>query len=565
MGELPKLVPALLQPAPGPRRAGFEQPSLGRLPRGFILVNLGIWLGALLLLIAALRPYHGPGFGYLLVLLAAFPPISSTVIFSPAMQMLGSLSILLWAFSFWLLLRDVVRDRYSWVPYLPLLAALLTYEIILPLVPLTLLYPLAVRPASAADRPSHRGSYLLKYVLPVVLILLAVLILQRWVMPQFMAVDSRLRLPRPATGCFLCLAWFGSVLVLTPWLLLRAIAYLPASYPACWQMILVVLLLIAGFFLWRPARDLSSRFFSPRKYRPLGILVLAFLSCPLLYVLSSSLALIGGYSNRGLTLAWLIVAMLLACLPAIPGRRGLQRLSFAGVLVVLALCVASFMVQRDNYLRSWRLQQQVLDAFVAQAKAVGLPPGARVIGNVPRRVASNYNDEEVFGNAWDFGRALRLSTHGLVADGIPVTRTQIDQGNVQQHGDELLVNGCWRGDTSSLWFFEFDQRTQRCRLLKIEDAAHLSRILDELGKTEINHVPESLGSRWPVEWRALLKRWAKNLNRDDVSTDLHDAFNASSRAKAERLLDQMKRKHEKLAPQLARSPRYGEHRQYRGG
>ncbi len=478
-------------------------------PRGFILVNLGFWFGAIAMLIAALRPYHGPAFGYLFLLLAAFPSISSTVIFSPAMQMLGSISIFLWALSFRLLLREAARDRWSWVPYLPLLAALLTYEINLHLLPLTVFYQLALRPSNSTDRPSRRlSSYLVKYVLPVVLILLAVLILQEWIMPQFMVVDSRLRLPRLGTGCFLCVAWFGSVLILTPWLLLSALDYLPASHPACWKMIPVVMLLAAGFFVWRPAKDLSSTFFSNRKYRPLGIMVLGFLSCPLLYVLSSSLATIGSYNNRGLTSAWLILSMLLAYLPSLPARRSLQMVCFVAVLSVLTLSVASFMVQRDNYILSWRLQNQVVDAFVAKAKEVGLPRGAYILGNVPRRVQSNYNDEEVFGNAWDFGRALRVFTHGLVLDGIPVTRTQIDQGNVKQQGNELLVNDCWRADTSALWFFEFDQVTHRSRLLKIRDGAHLSRILDELGKTEINHVPASMGTRLPAKWRQFLKRCA---------------------------------------------------------
>ncbi|MGO9108900.1 MAG: hypothetical protein ACLP9L_06670, partial [Thermoguttaceae bacterium] len=395
----------------------------------------------------------------------------------------------------------------SCVPYLLLLAALLTYEIILPLLSLTVLYPLALRPSNSTDRPSRRFSTCLaKYVLPVVLILLALLILQKWIMPRFMVVDSRLRLPRLGTGCFLCAAWFGSVLILAPWLLLSAPYHLPASYPACWQMILIVILLISGFFVWRPAKDLSSGFFLGRKCRPFGIIVLGFLSCPLLYVLSSSLASIGGYNNRGLTSAWLIVSMLLACLPSLSARRTPQILCRVAVLSVVALAVASFMVQRDNYILSWRLQNQVVNAFVTKAEEVGLPPGARIIGNVPRRVQSNYNDEEVFGNDWDFGRALRLFTHGRVFDGIPVTRTQIDRGNVKQHGNEVLVNGCWRADTSALWFFEFDQITHSCRLLKIEDSAHLSRILDEVGKTEINHIPESMGTQFPAKWRQFLKR-----------------------------------------------------------
>ena len=69
-----------------------------------------------------------------------------------AMQMLATLSIFLWAFSFWLLLRGVVRQRYSYAPYLLLLAALLTYEIILPLLSLTVLYPLALRRWKSAGR-----------------------------------------------------------------------------------------------------------------------------------------------------------------------------------------------------------------------------------------------------------------------------------------------------------------------------------------------------------------------------------------------------------------------------
>jgi hypothetical protein len=476
-------------------------------PRGFILLNLGAWIGAVALFIAAVRPYHGPAFGYLFLLLAAFPPISSTVIFSPAMQMLGSISVFLWALSFWLLLRGVVRDRYSCGPYLLLLAALLTYEVILPLLSLTLLYPLALGPCKSTGRRGRCFStWLVKYVLPVVLILLAVLILQKWIMPHFMPVDSRLRLPSLRTGCFLCITWFGSVLILTPWLFLRAPYYLPASHPACWQMVLVAMLLVAGFFAWRPARDWSSASCFDRKYRLLGIMLLGFLSCPLLYVLSSSPPLVGGYGNRGLTSAWLMLSMLLACLPSLPARRTVQALSLATVLLVLALSVASFMVQRDNYILSWRLQNQVVEAFVAKAKEAGLPPGARIIGNVPRRVQSNYNDEEVFGNYWDFGRALRLATGGLVADGIPVTRTQIDQGKVKQQGGELLVNGLWRTDTSALWFFEFDQVTHRCRLLKIRDSAHLSRLLGEIGRSEVNHVPDSMATRLPAQWKEFFRR-----------------------------------------------------------
>jgi hypothetical protein len=256
-------------------------------------------------------------------------------------------------------------------------------------------------------------------------------------------------------------------------------------------------------------KDLSSAFFADRKRTLLGIIVLGLLACPLLYVLSNSLALIGGYSKRGLTSAWLILSMLLACLPSLPARRKWQSLTLAAVLSVLALTVASFMVQRDNYILSWRLQEQVVGAFVAKAEEVDLPRGSRIIGNVPRRVQSNYNDEEVFGNSWDFGRALRLATAGLVLDGIPVTRTQIDQGNVKQQGSELLVNGLWRADASSLWFFEFDQRTHRCRLLKVRDGAHLSRILDEIGKTGINHVPESMAAQCPAKWRRFLNRYSR--------------------------------------------------------
>jgi hypothetical protein len=164
------------------------------------------------------------------------------------------------------------------------------------------------------------------------------------------------------------------------------------------------------------------------------------------------------------------------------------------------------MIQRDNYIRSWRLQNRVVAGFVAQAKQAGLPRGARIIGNVPHWLPSNYNDEEVFGNHWDFGRALRLATRGRVAGGIPVTRTQIDQGNVQQHGEEIFVNGLWRADASALWFFEFDQATNRCRLLKIRDGAHLAQVLGELAGSEVNHVPESPATRLPAQWKEFFRR-----------------------------------------------------------
>ena len=67
--------------------------------------------------------------------------------------------------------------------------------------------------------------------------------------------------------------------------------------------------------------------------------------------------------------------MLLACLPSLSARRIPQILCRVAVLSVVALAVASFMVQRDNYILSWRLQNQVVNAFVTKAEEVGLPPG----------------------------------------------------------------------------------------------------------------------------------------------------------------------------------------------
>ena len=170
----------------------------GGCPRGFILVNLCFWFGAT-------APAHrGP----------ATVPRSRVRLPAPFARSFSRRQLDGHFFSRDADARNHINFSFGallpapsprrcprsllFAPYLLLLAALLTYEIILPLLPLTLLYPLALRPSNATDRPSRRfPAYLVKYVLPVVLILLAVLILQKWIMLHFMAVDSRLRLPRP--------------------------------------------------------------------------------------------------------------------------------------------------------------------------------------------------------------------------------------------------------------------------------------------------------------------------------------------------------------------------------
>ncbi len=132
---------------------------VGNHPWVYILTNLLLWFGFVTFLCLALVKRLGHYFTIIVAALAAVPVLASAAMFWSLAMTGGTISFFAWALSFCLVSRNMQRGRYSLWAYLPLIVCVTTYEVVLPLFVLTMLFPLLqgarpIRPLyGAAARP----------------------------------------------------------------------------------------------------------------------------------------------------------------------------------------------------------------------------------------------------------------------------------------------------------------------------------------------------------------------------------------------------------------------------
>lgn len=407
------------------------------------------------------------------ILIAAIPCIAMPLIASPINQLTATLSFVFWATSLNSLFNYCFQGKNSQylLAYLLLLCGFLTYEVILPLLVLSALLP------HLLDKNifnSNRIRYLVKYILPILLILVIVILWQKIIAPQFMEVDSRLKF-EPSQILAKIHTWAHVFYAQLPSLFLKSIDLI-STYD-----ILSGIVLVATFYLsWRFYRLQPNQLKGSFYFVLTGIL--CFFASSLIFILSGESATSWGYQARGLSSTWFAFAILLSGLvssnfPSIPIRNYIFT---PMVIIVTCLSLLVFSIQRDNYVKSWKLQQFIIKDALNLIKLNKLTPDATVIGNVPKFLNPNFNDEIVFSQSWDFGAALSIYTQSLVISGAVIDSRRGDFKKVQFQGDSIILDGWWKGHTSNMWFYDFDPAAKKGTIIRVKDINDLKNIFDGL-------------------------------------------------------------------------------------
>ena len=158
----------------------------------YLLINCLIYLTAIGLCAKVIHKIAGSKSAIAFFVLAAIPIIAMPVITSPINQSTATVSFLLWSASLISLLSYIQSKRaiYWFATYGYLLLAFLTYEVILPLLVLTVLLPW-IWDTKKFTPLSPR--YWIQFILPILAVLAIVTLWQKGIAPQFMEVDSRLK------------------------------------------------------------------------------------------------------------------------------------------------------------------------------------------------------------------------------------------------------------------------------------------------------------------------------------------------------------------------------------
>lgn len=460
---------------------------------GYIILNLSVMISSILCTALILKKYTGKTDALLFILFASIPTIASTSIFSPAMLIVTPVTTFLWSLSLFTLDQYMNNQKkvYYVLTYVLIFLALLIFEVILPFLVITVLLPMSkyLENGTALSLKFLRN-YFIKFFVPVISIVLGIIIFQK-LTAHSLATQIHL-VPGIKVIIKTFVAWASSFTTELCFLLINSAMQLGTDLFSRPDILLTGVTLIIFSFIFvkivsshahlseKVEIRIKERFF-------LGIVILALLSCPILFIVSNYIPVIHGYDNRLMHSTWFLLSMILAWAT---GRIFRTKICFVAPVIIFFL-FASIIAQRDNFILSWALQQKIINDCTKKAEQADVRQDSVIIGNVPKYLPNNLNNEEVFNNIWDFGSALRVHTDGLVYRGIPINSTKLRQGRFIVKDNFFFVNRVWKPKFSAdnLWYYEYDQQTAQSKFIQISGIQHLQSILEEIKEHNINAEP----------------------------------------------------------------------------
>jgi len=440
----------------------------------YLYTNTVIYLAALGICTLAFKGFLRPSAQALFFLLAAVPCIAMPLIVSPINQLTATVAFLYWAISLNLLL--IFDRKNQWLSYgfayFFLLCGFLTYEIILPLLFFTAFLPALLNPKKLI----HTWlSYFLKYILPIIAVLILVLVWQKAIAPQFFEDVSRLRF-NPAHIIRNLYTWVSVFVLQLPNLFLKSVTYF--SWTAAW-----LFALIATVFWWGSIRNKPLNEQQPQRWF-LVLSVTSWLSSSLIFVLSDESAVSWGYQARGLSSTWFCFAIVIAALAqrAAALTRGWRILCLLSIYLLTCFSALSFCIQRDKYIESWNLQLHILQDALSLIQKQVIGPNASILANVPRYTPNQYNRELVFSQSWDFPAALVLYAQEQVRGGIVVDSRGKDLQNLRIEGEIATVNDQGKVDFTNLWLYDYEPTTKRGKLTRLSHSQELQLLISDWKK-----------------------------------------------------------------------------------
>jgi hypothetical protein len=450
--------------------------AFGAQPHPYALTQLVVWLCGVALLTAAVSRLLAPRVRPIFFALAALPAGASTVLFSVGMQMHSALSLVLASLGMLLLFRDVDQSRYSVLPFVPFFLSLVNYEMFVPFGVLYAAYPFLVR-KYAVGKPLERAEYVrlvVRYVLPLLIAVLATVVLQKVVMPALMPVHSLLGAVPLHTRAVSAVTWMYAatvsnafLLAVAPWAAVTRDALMLAA-------IIVTAVVLTLALRTTPAEQSAATSVDAAAIPTRAVLAwvaAALLSCLLLLIVSGYSGTVAGYDNRIMTSTWVCGALLVVLLLQASTPRASV---YLGATLVL-LAAASVLAQSVDYARAARMQQTILASAVRAADRAHVPAGAYLLGDVPSRVPGAYDGSLVFTAPWDWAGALQLTTHNAIVGGAPLT-SELLATPAYLHiagGKVVLADGSntFTIPVSKTWFFEYDDVTGSATLTPANTSA----------------------------------------------------------------------------------------------
>ncbi len=475
--------------------------TFGDWAQGYILVSSAAWLAGVSLIFRLLKKRFGFSLAAPFFFVAALPSVASTVIFSPAMQGIGTMAFLLWALSLSSLDKYVYTkiSKYQTFSCLLLLCSLFLYESSMPLFAFNILWPFLVKRGRVTKR--YGIEYTKEYILPVLGVLSIVFIYQKFVVLHFFGYISKLRIiDTPGKLDFGLRTLVNDIYVLTlgaasisGWALLRLRTY---------GLFAVSTLLIGVVATWHvlksavPEKRLKRILNSQGYWLLILLATLVAFGIAVLHFAAVLPPTLVGYNNRGV----LSGAIVIALLSAIVWQKYCSKnrlLAWLWVICFLGYS-ASFTIQRTNFTNAAKERNKLLSGAVTKLAETEHPAGIFVLADVPIYTDKNFNNETIFSDeVFDWGISLSIRSGIPKLRGISVSPERIARKEVYVEGGNLVVKGM-KIPIDLVWFYS----TLDGKLTKVETANRLGLLFESISVNHRNY-PAPVDART----RNKLRQW----------------------------------------------------------
>ena len=167
-------------------------------------------------------------------------------------------------------------------------------------------------------------------------------------------------------------------------------------------------------------------------------------------------------------------------------------------------------IQINNFIDSWEIRDKVYQDWTEKLNNANLGSQPYVLACVPFFTSNNYNNEEVY-----FAHFFKA---GLNLYGAPIIDAQVICWRSVARDDNYITTLNFPIDfikPQNLWYYEYDGKTERSKLDKINTQFEMEQKLKEINANNINQHPIIFRERILMKFRKLLIKKHDYLEKTD--------------------------------------------------
>jgi len=436
------------------------------------------------------------------LLIGLFPFYSSSIFVEPYLVTAYHASILLWSLSLYFSLKFSLNfDIHFKILSLFLFSlSLLTLEIVLPLIIVSILLPYCLRNSIEQKKKLFDLKNIIIFCIPVLCISLFFLIYKLFLIKIFFSNDavygySGINLKSVLQGIY----YFFSLLFETPILLTKSILFL--NFPK------TVIIIILVYFLNNQFFSKLSTFKFLKKINPTSknifyfaiFVSLAFNS--LIFIVSSYPAVTYGFYNKMMVCSFITFSIFVSIF-FIQKNSPLQKLiSF----IFIFLFVSSTEIQISNFVKSFELRNLIIKKISKELKNIKKNDNQVILfANVPHHFSKNYNNESIFFTKWNLKSHLEIHNVKNLKEVNLVSYRHLNDKfynpshNIMFDLDKLKVN-------ENYYYFEIEENLYDHKFFQFKNKDDVILFFSKNKSADINNHPLIFREKLRLKLKEIIK------------------------------------------------------------